>query len=437
VTAPAPDARRQPPWADIVLSALVLASVAWIIDRFVVASYLPQPFIYNPDGTFMDWFDPAYWANNRGAFDNWRTVYPPLSFVFLRLFSFKECYIYDAHHGRDCDWLGQVVIIGWYLAASILSYLTYRAADRRTALWRGLATALGLPLLYGLERGNLIVPCFVFFVLGYSRLLRAAWLKWLCVAMTINFKPYMVLAALPLAVRARWRWLEGAGIVTVALYLVTLALEGAGTPQELVSNSRNWIQFVGPQYWWSLYYSTSYSALAEALKHTELMSMIGSRPVELGIVFIPMLIRLGQAGVAIALASVFFQRLNVPLHRLSALALAVLMTTTNPNGYAFVFVIYLVFLEPWRGASRIALLCAYALSISADLVLVPIYTTEFSSWLGHREVVTDFGVAVGQLVRPGLLLIIQYALTASVLGDAFRDLRRRIQSTQQPQPAPA
>jgi hypothetical protein len=53
--------------------------------------------------------------------------------------------------------------------------------------------------------------------------------------------------------------LELAGLATIAVYLVTLALVGAGSIGELVSNTTNWVTFVGGQVWNEINYSTSYA----------------------------------------------------------------------------------------------------------------------------------------------------------------------------------
>ena len=61
--------------------------------------------------------------------------------------------------------------------------------------------------------------------------------------------------------KREWRLLEIAGIATVLLYLVTLALVGGGTPGEIVSNTANWVIFQSGQVWNEINYSTSYAPL--------------------------------------------------------------------------------------------------------------------------------------------------------------------------------
>lgn len=51
---------------EALLALTVLASVACTAWQFGVLGYLPQPFVFDTNDTFMDWFNTAYWANNPG-----------------------------------------------------------------------------------------------------------------------------------------------------------------------------------------------------------------------------------------------------------------------------------------------------------------------------------------------------------------------------------
>ncbi|PMY00804.1 hypothetical protein C1Y22_37185, partial [Pseudomonas sp. MPR-R2A5] len=82
----------------------------------------------------MDWFNTAFWANRPGAYDVWRSIYPPLSFVFLDLASLPGCYRDSPFHARDCDWVGRSAIGALYLIDVILLWIAFRRNDRRTAI---------------------------------------------------------------------------------------------------------------------------------------------------------------------------------------------------------------------------------------------------------------------------------------------------------------
>ena len=147
----------------------VMASVAWVATFYVSHHYLPQPFVFDTFDTFMYWFNTATYANRPGAYDVWHTVYPPLSFVFLDIFSFAHCYK-NPFLSRYCDWLGVTTILFFYGLAAVLAFITFQRADRATAIPRGTAFAVGFPLLFCLERGNLILVCLTPFIIAYGNI---------------------------------------------------------------------------------------------------------------------------------------------------------------------------------------------------------------------------------------------------------------------------
>ncbi len=187
----------------------LLACVCWVIWRFAQGGYLPQPFYYLVNDSFMDLYTTATWAHRGGAYTVWRTLYPPLSFDLLRLVTDAKCYLQGDLAGRRCDRAALGVLIAVALANAGLVLLSYRMSDPRTALPRALAVAAGLPMLYALERGNLLVPTFTAFALGTGPLIRSRWGRIVALAFSVNFKPYLLGVFLPAVARRDWRWLLG------------------------------------------------------------------------------------------------------------------------------------------------------------------------------------------------------------------------------------
>ena len=103
---------------EAVLLGLILAGVAHVIWFFINRHYLPQPFVWDPQDTFMDFFNVAYWAHREDMYTVWRAVYPPLSFVLAGAVSSPSCYDYRGAYvmswyvGRDCDLLG-LAFVTW------------------------------------------------------------------------------------------------------------------------------------------------------------------------------------------------------------------------------------------------------------------------------------------------------------------------------------
>jgi hypothetical protein len=98
-------------WVEYGFVAAIVIAMAYTAWFFHENGHLPQPWFYEPWGTFMDWYSLANWGHFRGAYDIAGTIYPPLSFVVLKIFSFRRCYIDNASEAaRDCDWLGIVAL---------------------------------------------------------------------------------------------------------------------------------------------------------------------------------------------------------------------------------------------------------------------------------------------------------------------------------------
>lgn len=405
---------------EYALLAAVLASDWWVIHFFIDHRYLPQPFVFNTFDTFMDWFNTAGFANAPGAYDVWHAVYPPLSFVFLRIFSVHSCYG-DSINARNCDWIGIATILTFYVVDCVLAFVAFRRIDRSTAIPRGLAFAFGLPLLFCLERGNLIVVCLALFILAYGGIVRSRFWRALAIALTINFKPYLVVSSLALGVKREWRWLEAAALLSVATYLVTLILFGSGDPMQIIANMGLWVNFTNGQFWEQTYFSTSYSTLLLVKDSTfPILDYVSSDLVDTLVWLVPLVIHLTQLAALAGIVAAWLQPQAVPLARVTALFAGLHLVTQSPGGYALTFLVFLVFLEAERRPGQsIALFCAYALSVLYDRILASVVNTDTLSWLSGVTVQVDFGLAAGQMLRPGLVIILVWALAYDTVTQAI------------------
>lgn len=407
---------------EILLGLAVLASLGATALFFARNGYLPQPFVFDTNDTFMDWFNTAYWANNPGIYDVWRSIYPPLSFVFLDLTSLPGCYLQSPFYARDCDWLARGTIYAFFLLDIVLIWLSLRRMDRYTAPWRTMALGLGLPLLFTLERGNLILVCFACFVLAHGPLVQSRLWRGVAAAATINFKPYLILPVFELAVRRKWRRLELAGIATLALYLLTLAWVGSGTLGEIASNTANWIVFQGGQVWNEVNYSTSYAPfLTMRQAQVPLLEFVPSRTVERIEWIVPLAIRATQLVALAALAAAWLQPRALPASRIAAILLGAYLVTQSPGGYTQIFLLFLVFLEPFRRVGPVtAILCAYLLCLVGDVMLASVLQITGTSWLSERSVSPQFGLTYGHFARPALIVAIVWALSLDAIAQVVR-----------------
>lgn len=418
----APRVRLLPLVPEALLALAVAASAGWTLQVLLDVGYLPQPFVFDTNDTFMDWFNTAYWANNRGIYDVWRSIYPPLSFVFLDATSLPGCYLQSSFYARDCDWLARSTIYAFYVIDVVLAWICFRRLDRRTAPMRTVAIALGLPTLFTLERGNLILVAFAFFMIAHGPVTASKPWRWFAAAVTINFKPYLVLPMFAYALKRDWRTLEMAGIATVALYLITLALVGSGTPAELASNTANWVVFQGGQVWNEVNYSTSYAPLLMfRTLDIPLLQFVPSRLIETIELLVPIVIRSGHLLALAAFAATWLQPKALPAHRIAAILLGAYLVTQSPGGYTQLFLIFLVLLEPWKGAGPVtAIACAYLLCLVGDWPLATVLDVTGTSWLGERTVTASFGLTAGHFIRPGLIVIMVGALSLDSIARVAR-----------------
>lgn len=194
---------------------------------FVENGYLPSPFVFDKTNTFMDLFNTMYWAYDDGRYTEWGSVYPPLVFITLKLINtlfFGSVYAYAEAMREDSIY----VVIGF-----ILIFLTIPAFVLKIKSWGSFslnekiliyfAIILSSPMLFALERGNVIVfiPIILALVLSKIGFFRAS-----SIAILINIKPYFVLLLLYYVSRRNWRGLLSCIVLSSFIFFITgLALD--------------------------------------------------------------------------------------------------------------------------------------------------------------------------------------------------------------------
>ncbi len=414
-------------WVEWGFAALIATSVAYTLWFLIVRGVLPQPFLYGSSSFFTDWTATAFYANNVGAYWDgaFQSVYPPLSFVFLKIFTVHACYNQastDIFAARDCDWLSYVTMGAFWAISVPLVVISYWRLDRRTYLARSFAVMFGLPMLYAIERGNLIVPCFTFFAMGQGSAFRSARMRWIGNAFAINFKPYLVMAVMGHMVQRRWRWLEGAALATVAVYLATFGIEGGGSPIDVATGIMSFATSDSRGLFEQSSYASSYvPILALFQSNFPIMYFLGSQPMDWSELILPLAMKLAALGVLATFALTLLKPHVVPLYRLAALGISLPMVLQNPGGYTLLYFGFVVFMERWRGPlSGAVLVIMYLLSLSVDTQLVPITTQFVTSYLTNRVVSYQVGANLGELLRPAALLVEVYLLVGISLLDLAR-----------------
>lgn len=153
---------------------LNIAGLAYYINYFTSNGYLPNPFFYEVSDTFMDLFNTMYWAYDNGRYTDWGSVYPPFSFIILRLINFL--FAGEGHTSAALMRDNSPFVI----AGFCLIYLTIPAIILKSKYWGEFlktekiliyfAIILSAPMLFALERGNIIMLCPVLLALVVSKL---------------------------------------------------------------------------------------------------------------------------------------------------------------------------------------------------------------------------------------------------------------------------
>lgn len=421
--------RGKLPIVELALCIPIIAGLvytAWFYSRF---GYLPQPYFYEPWGTFMDYIVVAEFAHNKDAFEIFGTIYPPLSFVLLKFLSWGPCYASTGgEEARPCDMYGIGWIVAIYVIDVVLIALTYRKMDPRTALPRTVAMGLGLPLTYAFERGNVLLFCFASLILAYGPLIRSARLRWLFAAITINFKVYLIGTIFAQLLRRKWRWFEGAALATVLVYLVTFAIYGEGTPKQIYDNISAYAGGAKGLTVLDLWYPSSFVPVEALLKGEALspiLTMFGSEPMKWALVAANGLYGGAMLSTLAAVVATWWRPQVVPTYRIVFFSIAVALITSEVGGYTHILVLVFVFMEPWRGFGRkCAIVIAYVLCIGLELPIQDVPPIVRESYLSGGPVIAYFAVGLGTFLRPILL----HVLIMTLAGVTIRDVWQRTAS---------
>jgi hypothetical protein len=186
--------------------------------------YLPNPFFYDKSDTFMDLFNTLHWAYDDGRYTEWGSIYPPLNFIFLRALGFLFS---GVDHGTAAFMREQSSFV---IAGLGLIYLTVPAFVLKTKCWQNFpntrvekallycAIILSPPMLFALERGNLILLAPVLLALTIST---HGIRRCICIALLINLKPYFVLLMLFYVARKNFKELSICVAFSGLIFLVT------------------------------------------------------------------------------------------------------------------------------------------------------------------------------------------------------------------------
>lgn len=393
--------------------------------------YLPEPYFYLPSDTYMDWFNVAEWSHDSGAYSSWRSVYPPLNFLFAGMFSLSECYVSPspagiARYARSCDWLSLVTIHVVYVLCGVVTALSFAKSQASTAFYRAFALTAGLPMTVALERGNLIMVAFLGFALGYGPLLKLARWRWVALAWAVNFKIYLVASLFAQLLHRRWRSFEGAIVASTILYVATYLIYNGGSPIEIINNIIDYSAIAENLYFTNIFYSVSYNPHITVLSNPILPIdvTLGQNVTEPLLFYVYYYTRLTQAMIVFAAVATWLRPEVVSPLRSVNLAMCFTFLLAEPNGYSYIFIVFMTFLESGKaGFGRAAVVAAYILCVQVDYPISNITSLIEDSFIGGRLVQVPLNISVGTFIRPSIFYLIPLFLSCATVLAVWKDIR--------------
>jgi hypothetical protein len=417
-----------------------IAGCIYLWSSFAQNGYLPSPFVSDKADTFMDFFHTMYWADEPGRYTDWGSVYPPLNFLFLkgvRWLLFGPVYESNAFALRDLAKPFIPYIIAAFAASALFVF--------RHDLWRGFTAAqkvlifitffLSPPMLFSMERGNLII-----FALGFLALALAkpGWTRTFAIGMLINIKPYFALYLIAFAVSQRPRELISCTMMAGAIFLIS----GIVLDEHFLEFLQNLLQFSQDEYLFSprevLSLPSSVSAFTSVLR----IYLYIAGNLSIAGLYVGSIITLVESIKWLAILALFFSLgiagRRVPVETtLAAATIAITNLGVWVGGYSFILYVCLIPILCRLTYSKIYLACVFLIFMPMDVI--SLYSENLGTryaYLSDSMVSVDWRLSLGTFLRPvvnfGLLLAISfdilknYAPSLRELLTSFRAARKKM-----------
>jgi glycosyl transferase family 87 len=398
-----------------------IAACVYFWLSFQENGYLPSPFVYDKADTFMDLFNPMYWADEPGRYTDWGSVYPPLNFLFLkgvRWLLVGQIHESDAFTLRDSAKPFIPYIVAAFAASALFVF--------RYDLWRGFTGVqkalfffiflLSPPMMFSIERGNLIIFALGFLALALAR---PGWTRTFAIGMLINIKPYFALYLVAFAISQRPRELISCTMMAGAIFLIS----GILLDEHFLEFVQNLFQFSQDLSLFSprelLGLPSSVSAFTQILR----MYLFSGGSPSLAGLYIGSIIALVESIKWLAILATFLslglggRRIPIEI-TLAVTTIAITNLGVWVGGYSFILYVCLIPILCRLTYSKIYLACVFLIFMPIDVI------TLFSESLGNRysylsdaTVPVNFQVSLEAFLRP----IVNFCLLLTISFDIFRN----------------
>lgn len=155
--------------------------------------YLPSPFVWDKSDTYMDFYNPLFWAIKEGFYTTYNSIYPGLNYYFLKIIGLciDSSLITTPFELRDSH---PVLSAALVLVNLVIVFIASNIGEwRKVALNKPLiflTIALSTPVMFSLERGNLIFWALLF--LAFYLKSKNPWIRGIFFGLLVNVKPYFL-----------------------------------------------------------------------------------------------------------------------------------------------------------------------------------------------------------------------------------------------------
>ncbi len=372
----------------------------------------------------MDLFNPMFWADDSGRYTTWGSVYPPLNFLFLksaRWLLFGDLRQADGFALRDIA----RPMIPWIL-------LAYGAATLfifRQDLWRGftdfqkallfVACTLSPPMLFTIERGNLIIFALGFLALAFAR---PGWARAFAIGVLINIKPYFALYLVALALTRRPKELVACTMVAGVIFLFS----GIVLDDRFLTFIPNILQFSQENVLFSAREILSLPSSISAFTYVLQTYFSQGGTLSVAGIGIETMISLIEAAKWIGIAGLFSSLALAGRHipedfALAAMTVAITNLGVWVGGYSFIFYFVLIpiFLRMAYWKLYLVLITLILLPIDVITILRDNIGDQYA-YLSGATVSVDWQLGLGAIARPAVNFCMLLAISFEVFSKYAR-----------------
>lgn len=398
-------------WVLVLALVVQFCAVGYYATYLRYYGYLPSPFVYDKSDTFMDLYNTLWWAGDDGRYSVWGSVYPPLNFLILkiiRILSYPNLQIALPIELRQLQLGPAIFLCALHLLAPfvVVSFPSWKIGTPVFRIAVAVVVAISPPLLFSMERGNLIIICLFLLPFVFDE---KSNVRTVAIALLINIKPYFAVLLFGFLIAGDIKRFLQATAFAGAIFIFTgLALD-ANFPlflTNLVGFAQNDTVLSGREV---LALPSSISAFSHTLD-TIVRTSTNPGIYVSGITQLSTLIELGKAALLLTtLTLVICTRRYLSVPEIMVVLLAIVVNAgVWVGGYSQIF--YFACIPVFFGMRLRALHIALVAMMFMPLDLITLANDQLNpSWAYLSNSIVDvvWQIGLGSLIRPilnGLLL---------------------------------